>query len=62
MKKYSTPTTEVLFGNRQDIICASRGVLVGDGANDIGNWYWALPGSTSKGLVEMSENRSIGGN
>ena len=59
MKKYKTPILELSSKNEQDIVCESRGMLVGDGANDIGNWYWTLPSATSNGVVEMAQDRSI---
>lgn len=43
MKNYTAPKMEIRFTDRQDIVCASRGVSVGNGGSDIKNWSWQLP-------------------
>ena len=40
MKHYFTPNAEIIFTEKQDIVCLSTGMSVGEGGDDINNWYW----------------------
>ena len=45
MKSYITPKMELQILDAQDVICTSgiqptNGITVGEGGNDINNWYF----------------------
>ena len=57
MKNYLTPTADFTAIGPSDIVCASRGLLLGLGGADIGNWTLNGPGAGDPVVQKISEER-----
>ena len=56
MKTYHAPKMELQVTDPQDIVCGSKGISIGNGGNDIGNWEWNLPGVAVIHTTDVGKN------